>query len=78
MEGLGRGPSDPLDDAVRHRALAAASRVRILALVRRAGDGLTAADVAEATGLHANTVRAHLDQLVDARMLIRRRRPDGS
>ncbi|WP_432843946.1 helix-turn-helix transcriptional regulator [Dactylosporangium sp. CA-092794] len=76
MEEL--GPSSELPDTARHRALSAVSRVRILDLVRRAEDGLTAADVAEATGLHPSTVRAHLDQLVESELLTRHRRGDGS
>lgn len=67
-----------MPDTARHRALSAASRVRMLDLVRRAEGGLTAADVAAATGLHPSTVRAHLDQLTESGLLVRSRRGDGS
>jgi len=50
----------------------------MLALVREAPHGLTAAEVAEATGLHGSTVRAHLDQLTESRLLVRERRGDGT
>jgi predicted ArsR family transcriptional regulator len=56
------GPSDQ----ARHRALAHPSRARLLERLEQAADGLGAADLAAATGLHANTVRVHLDQLVAA------------
>jgi predicted ArsR family transcriptional regulator len=75
---LRRGPSGDLPDTARHRALAAVSRVRILQLVDEADGGLTAAEVAEATGLHPSTVRAHLDKLTESGLLTRHRRPDGS
>jgi predicted ArsR family transcriptional regulator len=65
-------------DTARHRALSAASRVRMLHLVRQSGTGLTAAEVAEATGLHPGTVRAHLEQLTGSGLLTRRRKPDGT
>ncbi len=39
---------------------------------------MTAAQVAEATGLHPSTVRAHLDQLTESGLLTRHRRGDGS
>ncbi|MFE9689623.1 helix-turn-helix transcriptional regulator [Micromonospora sp. NPDC005806] len=73
-----RGPASGPPDTSRHRALAAASRVRMLHLVRRSESGLTAAEVAEQTGLHPSTVRAHLDQLVESGLLVRRRQSDGS
>jgi predicted ArsR family transcriptional regulator len=50
----------------------------MLDLVRRAEGGLTAADVAAATGLHPSTVRAHLDQLAESGLLTRERRGDGT
>jgi predicted ArsR family transcriptional regulator len=50
----------------------------MLELVRRADGGLTAAEVVEATGLHASTVRAHLDQLTESGLLTRQRSGDGS
>jgi predicted ArsR family transcriptional regulator len=50
----------------------------MLHLIRQSSTGLTAADVATATGLHPSTVRAHLEQLAASGLLTRRRRPDGS
>ncbi len=50
----------------------------MLDLVRRSPDGLTAAQVVEATGLHPSTVRAHLDQLTESGLLTRHRRGDGT
>nr|WP_172890904.1 helix-turn-helix domain-containing protein [Actinoplanes derwentensis] len=75
---MGPGPSSEVPDTARHRALAAASRVRMLDLVRRTEGGVTAAEVVEATGLHPSTVRAHLDQLAKSGLLARQRRSDGS
>jgi predicted ArsR family transcriptional regulator len=72
------GPSCEADNTARHRALSAASRVRILHLVRQSGMGLTAAEVADATGLHPSTVRAHLDQLAESGLMSRSRRPAGT
>jgi predicted ArsR family transcriptional regulator len=46
--------------------------------VRAAGAGLTAGDVAERTGLHFSTVRAHLDRLVDAGLLVKARASGGT
>jgi len=78
MKKEGLGPSSEVPDTARHRALSAASRVRMLGLVRRADGGMTAAEVVEATGLHPSTVRAHLDQLAKSGLLTRHRRGDGS
>lgn len=74
-----RGPraADETLATARHRALSAASRVRILELVRSSG-GMTAAQVAEETGMHPSTVRAHLEQLAESGLLSRHRHGDGS
>jgi len=40
------------------------TRREIYLLVHASEDGLTASDVAEATGLHANVARHHLDKLM--------------
>jgi len=74
----GYGPSSEVADTARHRALSAASRVRMLGLIRRAEHGLTTAEVVAETGLHPSTVRAHLDQLTASGLLVRHRRGDGS
>lgn len=49
----------------RHRALADPSRARILAELADAGP-LDARELAERVGLHVNTVRVHVNALVDA------------
>jgi predicted ArsR family transcriptional regulator len=71
-------PPGDVPDTTRHRALSAVSRVRMLDLLRRAGSGLTAAEVVEATGLHPSTVRAHLDQLAESGLARRHRQGDGT
>lgn len=53
-------------DARVHRALAGASRVRLLRVLQHAGRLLTAQALAEETGLHLSTVRAHLGVLIEA------------
>jgi predicted ArsR family transcriptional regulator len=50
----------------------------MLDLIRRTPGGMTAAQVADATGLHPSTVRAHLEQLAESGLLVRHRRGDGS
>jgi predicted ArsR family transcriptional regulator len=55
-----------------HRALAGASRVRVLEALRGNGSA-TVSELAELVGLAPNTVRLHLDQLVDAQLVIRER-----
>jgi predicted ArsR family transcriptional regulator len=58
-------PSEPIDLSS-HKALAGVSRVAILEVLRA---GMAAQDVqaiAAQVGLHTNTVRTHLDQLVEA------------
>jgi predicted ArsR family transcriptional regulator len=77
VKALGPGPSRDTPDTAAHRALSAVSRVRMLHLVGQAEGGLTAAQVAEATGLHPSTVRAHLEQLAETGFLLRHRRSDG-
>jgi predicted ArsR family transcriptional regulator len=53
-----------------HRALAEVSRVRILEELRRAGRPLAVAELAEQIGLHHNTVRAHLEVLRKAGLVV--------
>lgn len=47
-----------------YRALSSASKVEILAVLQRSGHALPVAQVAADVGLHVNTAREHLDQLV--------------
>ena len=49
-----------------HKALAGVSRVAILEMLRAARDPQDVQAVAARVGLHPNTVRSHLDQLVEA------------
>lgn len=65
---------EPIDPRT-HRVLAGASRVRVLEFLRARGAALTAPEVAMEVGLHANTVRLHLDQLADAGLVTREREP---
>lgn len=70
-EGVHQGP------ALVHRALSDPSRARILDALRQADDGLDAAQLAEAVGLHANTVRSHLRLLEEAGLVSARRDAQG-
>lgn len=49
-----------------YRVLASASRVSILHALQQADGGMPVGEVATAVGLHPNTAREHLDQLVAA------------
>ncbi|WP_440902147.1 helix-turn-helix transcriptional regulator [Actinosynnema sp.] len=77
METTGAGPSGGAIDTPQHRALGSGSRVAILGLVRAAGGGLTAAEVAAATGQHLSTTRAHLERLVGAGLVVKARAGGG-
>lgn len=55
-----------------HRALAGESRVRVLEALR-VGGSAAVPELAELVGLAPNTVRLHLDQLVDAGLVTRER-----
>lgn len=78
METSQAGPSGEQPDAPQHRALGSSSRVAILSLVRAAGAGLTTAEITERTGLHPSTVRAHLDRLLAAGLLVKTRASNGA
>lgn len=52
-----------------YSAISNFSRVEILALIQ-AGSERTIAELTEATGLHANTVREHLQRLIDGGFVI--------
>ncbi|MGV8977794.1 MAG: helix-turn-helix transcriptional regulator [Cellulomonas sp.] len=56
---------EPIDLAS-HKALAGVSRVAILQVLRRGPDAQDVQAIAAQVGLHTNTVRTHLDQLVEA------------
>lgn len=76
--GRADGPEVRSDDHQRHRALAGASRSRLLAVLRQAGRPMGVRELAGSVGLHPNTAREHLDQLVDAGLVVRQAaRPAG-
>jgi iodotyrosine deiodinase len=52
-----------------HRALADESRLQIVELLRGAGRALNVREIADGVGLHQNTVRDHLNLLVEARLV---------
>lgn len=54
-----------------HRALAGVSRVRVLEYLRARAAAAPAPEIAEAVGLHPNTVRLHLEQLAEAGLVAR-------
>ena len=53
-------------DSRTHRVLAGVSRVAVLQALRLNAGLLDVQTIAEQVGLHTNTVRSHLDQLMDA------------
>ncbi len=60
-------------DTERHRVLSGQSRVRVLEVLRGEHTPLSATEIAAQVGLHPNTIRLHLDQLVDAGLASRAR-----
>lgn len=64
-------PAELSADTRTHRALAGASRVRVLEFLRAEGRPMSAPEVAERAGLHPNTVRQHLEHLSDAGLVER-------
>jgi predicted ArsR family transcriptional regulator len=70
-------PSPAAFDPRTYRALAGRSRWRVLEHLRASGAPLSATEVAGALGLHANTVRLHLDQLTEAGLVARQRDARG-
>jgi len=73
----GRRPAAPGDavSARLHRALAGASRSRILAHLRAADAARGVGELAVSVGLHPNTVRQHLDELVAVGLVRRETAP---
>src|SRR5665647_1545596 len=55
----------------RHRVLAGISRARLLTVLERSARPMSVRELADAVGLHPNTVRQHLDQLVEAGLAVR-------
>lgn len=62
-------PAPETIDSRTHRVLAGASRVAILQALRINGGLLDVQAIAKRVGLHTNTVRSHLDQLMDAALV---------
>ncbi len=58
-----------------HQVLASTSRSAVLELLRERGAALDVDEVAAAVGLHVNTVRGHLEVLVDGGYAVRRSLP---
>lgn len=63
-------PREPIDTQT-HRVLSGVSRVAVLEALRTSAEPLDVQAIADAVGLHPNTVRSHLDQLVDAGLAAR-------
>lgn len=63
----------PDQEAIRHRALAGAARVRILATLRSAEKPLDALALAREHRLHVSTIRWHLGVLSRAGLIVRER-----
>jgi predicted ArsR family transcriptional regulator len=59
--------SEPIDSRA-HRVLSGVSRVAVLEVVRASGP-LDVQAIAELVGLHPNTVRSHLDRLIEAHLV---------
>jgi predicted ArsR family transcriptional regulator len=78
MPPAGAGRAGRREQRLRgHRALAGESRVRVLEVLRRNGSA-TVLELASLVGLAPNTVRLHLDQLVEAGLVTRERaEPSG-
>jgi predicted ArsR family transcriptional regulator len=55
----------------RHRVLAGISRSRLFTVLGRSARPMGVRELADAVGLHPNTVRQHLDQLVEAGLAVR-------
>src|SRR5450759_5608109 len=55
----------------RHRVLAGISRARLLTVLERSARPMGVRELADAVYLHPNTVRQHLDQLVEAGLAVR-------
>ncbi|HVA85158.1 MAG TPA: helix-turn-helix domain-containing protein [Candidatus Saccharimonadales bacterium] len=55
----------------RHRVLASITRSRLLAVLRQSRRPMGVRELADAVDLHANTVREHLDQLVEVGLAAR-------
>ena len=56
---------EPIDSHV-HRVLSGVSRVAVLEALRVSTGGLDVQAISEQVGLHANTVRSHLERLMEA------------
>ncbi|MBP7971368.1 MAG: helix-turn-helix domain-containing protein [Candidatus Nanopelagicales bacterium] len=66
-------PNAANNDLGVHRLLAGESRATLLDLLRQSDHPMTVSELASASGLHDNTVRGHLDLLVSAGFITRRK-----
>ena len=74
--GFASGPPGPGRSGMsHHQVLAGTSRMAILDLLRSHDKPRGVVEIAQHVGLHQNTVRSHLDLLVDAGYAIRRSEP---
>lgn len=71
--GLGPLPGRPLV----HRRTMSPSRARVLDLVAAQSEPITLAALVQATGLHSNTIREHLEALTEEGLVSRIRSPRG-
>ena len=65
-------PKPGRSDRSHHQVLASISRMAVLELLRSRAKPLGVVEVAEHVGLHQNTVRSHLDLLVESGYAVRR------
>lgn len=65
-------PTPPRSERSHHQVMASISRTAVLELLLSRGEPLGVSEVAQHVGLHQNTVRSHLDLLVDSGYAIRR------
>jgi predicted ArsR family transcriptional regulator len=73
LSGSATGPPEPgRSDLSHHKVLASSSRIAVLELLRSWAQPLGVVEVAQRVGLHQNTVRSHLDLLVDSGYATRR------
>jgi predicted ArsR family transcriptional regulator len=65
-------PKPGRSDRSHHQVLASISRMAVLELLRSRAEPLGVVEVAQHVGLHQNTVRSHLDLLVESGYAVRR------
>lgn len=63
-------PESTRSEFATHRALASESRAELLRLLRESDRAMAIGELAEATGLHSNTAREHLNILIAAHFVV--------